>query len=204
MPKAPRTPVKSPPKPRPVRSTKKKISTPLFLKGDTEDSDDGVLVNRPAEVSASTRKRSAVRGSKAKPTSSVFIDDEADDTDNGAATVPVGVDRSDSAVPGGDASDSPDKYEEEFINDGDPYDGVSDHSADVTPPPPEQLLKVKFSTSTPLKRKRAVASSAIIDIPSSEEDLEAMAEDDSMFKKPSGVKAAALPPSLSTRSAVSG
>ncbi|KAJ7114754.1 hypothetical protein C8R44DRAFT_880833 [Mycena epipterygia] len=200
MPKAPKTPVRSPPKPRPLRSTKKKISTPLFLKGDTEDSDDGVLVNRPDEISEPTRKRTAVRGSKAKPTSSVFIDDEADDTDTGAAAVPAGVDRSASAVPDGDASDSPDKYEEEFINDGDPYDGVSDRS---NPSSAEQLLKVKLSTSTPLKRKRAIASSAVIDIPSSEEDLEAMADDDSMFKKPSGVKATALPPSLSTRSAVS-
>ncbi|KAJ7095671.1 hypothetical protein C8R44DRAFT_890065 [Mycena epipterygia] len=221
MPKAPKTPSDRLLNPRPLRSTKKKISTPLFLKGDTEDSwvlsilprvyyccnyyivDDGVLVNRPDEISEPTRKRTAVRGSKAKPTSSVFIDDEADDTDTGAAAVPAGVDRSASAVPDGDASDSPDKYEEEFINDGDPYDGVSDRSVDVTPPPPEQLLKVKLSTSTPLKRKRAIASSAVIDIPSSEEDLEAMADDDSMFKKPSGVKATALPPSLSTRSAVS-
>ncbi|KAJ7245273.1 hypothetical protein C8J57DRAFT_1524403 [Mycena rebaudengoi] len=80
-----------------------------------------------------------------------------------------------------------DGYEMDFINDGDPDDGKSDTSGYIT---------------SPLKAKSPGKANSIIEIgTTSEEDIEAMDIDDSMFKKPASVKRPALPPSLTTRSA---
>ncbi|KAJ6457541.1 hypothetical protein C8R47DRAFT_1227355 [Mycena vitilis] len=121
-----------------------------------------------------------------------MIDDEAAESDDGVV------------VPSGGAPDGPaygsgddlDQYEEEFINDGDPFhdddeDSDSDLPASVMPHP-----------KTPPNKKQTKRASPVIELSSSsEEDLTAMDVDDRMFKKPTGIKPSALPPAVATRSA---
>ncbi|KAJ7044254.1 hypothetical protein C8F04DRAFT_1250197 [Mycena alexandri] len=98
-------------------------------------------------------------------------------------------------------------YEPDFIDDRELDDTVRFGTPDLTPPPEFPLTQRTPSKESRVARKiRAVP---VIELDSSEEyvhlyslplDLESMAVDDSMYRKPAGVKAAALPPSLLTRS----
>ncbi|KAJ7802700.1 hypothetical protein B0H14DRAFT_2614084 [Mycena olivaceomarginata] len=113
-----------------------------------------------------------------------LIDDEASESDGGVLVEKRAL--SDRAITPNDL----DRYEDNFINDGDPFDGQSD-SSDTFPISIPMPPKTPSSGAT--KRK---GPSTVIELAStSEEDLEAMDVDDSMFRKPT-----ALPPSLVTRS----
>ncbi|KAJ7793090.1 hypothetical protein B0H13DRAFT_1935558, partial [Mycena leptocephala] len=253
MPKAAKTPVKARPKPKPVRTPKRK-SAPI-IDDKAEEScviisvrgrplifgirDDGVLVEtKPTPVRTRNKK------------SAPIIDDEAEESDDGVLVEHPNQEEADSPNAAGSADNN--EYEEDFINDRDPYEGGEDHtlrsaSPDITPPPsqfkkpglvymiPHDSLDVPSpskrkrraasadSVETPLrsKRKSIAATGDSLDTPSpskhkmqpietndvievestSDEDLEAMDEDDSMFKRSTGLKAIALPPLLTTRRA---
>ncbi|KAJ6548900.1 hypothetical protein B0H19DRAFT_1265694 [Mycena capillaripes] len=185
MPKSVKTPVKSRPKPRPVRTAKKSVS---LVDDEAEESDDGVLLERPD-----------FEAPEEYP--DVHENEDRRESDN------------------------------DFINDGDPYEDEQEcsPSPDITPPPspskrgrtrrsvknpvtPVSPIKSRLrraatppETPSPTKRsKRLNKTEDIIELASSsEEDLEAMDLDDSMYKKPTSIKPTALPPSLLTRSAAS-
>ncbi|KAJ7854012.1 hypothetical protein B0H13DRAFT_2358667 [Mycena leptocephala] len=147
----------------------------------------------PVKASPQKGKNKAV--TRKRVASKAIVDDEASESDDG-----VLVDRrSDPAGPADIESyqEDLDVYEEDFINDGDPF-------ADQTEPSDEEfpaaLLPIKKKPAS--KSARSSNTTPVIDIASSsEEDLAAMDVDDSMYKKPAGVKPTALPPSLGTRSA---
>ncbi|KAJ7236472.1 hypothetical protein C8J57DRAFT_1247717 [Mycena rebaudengoi] len=132
-----------------------------------------------------------------QPLSSPYIDDQAEESDDGVL-VP-----SQAPVPDPDSEEDEltgdvDGYEMDFINDGDPDDGKSDTSGYITPP----LKAVSAKSVSSKSPKKSPGKANIIEIgTTSEEDIEAMDIDDSMFKKPASVKRPALPPSLTTRSA---
>ncbi|KAJ7035868.1 hypothetical protein C8F04DRAFT_1258509 [Mycena alexandri] len=69
---------------------------------------------------------------------------------------------------------------------------------ELTPPPDFPLTQRTSIKDTRIARRAQVVP--VIDLDSSDEDLESMTVDDSMYRKPAGVKAAALPPSMVTRS----
>ncbi|KAJ7171044.1 hypothetical protein C8R46DRAFT_1216644 [Mycena filopes] len=141
---------------------------------------------------AVTNSRSP-RAAKKNLVSNSFVDDEADESDGA-----VLVNKADDPLPGGDSQYMDDEYEQDFINDGDPFEGASVR----TPPPSTQKAVAVRTPLTPSKTPAGKGEDdPVIDISSSDEDLEAMDQDDSMFKKPSGLKSTALPPSLTTRSA---
>ncbi|KAJ7120556.1 hypothetical protein C8R43DRAFT_1136730 [Mycena crocata] len=153
------------------------------------------------------------RSRKKQPLFTSFIDDEAADSDDG-----VLIDR-DPESPRKfarkriDTPDEDEPYEEDFINDGNPFDGasvVSDENADVPKessvlvksgdvkrdslrtPPPSQPVRVPKTPgrATRLGKRRQPEDDDedVIEL-TSDEDLEAMDEDDSMFRKPAGIKA---------------
>ncbi|KAJ6506336.1 hypothetical protein C8R47DRAFT_1209525 [Mycena vitilis] len=195
-PRGAKSPAKPRPKPKPLKSPKKKPISSAFIDDEAEDSDDGVLVDR------------------------------SDTVDDAPASDPV---------PNGELGDedlvSDNRYEDDFINDGDPYEDLETETLGYpspSPPPSPKKTPIKASApsanslanvspGSPSKRlhrrgatpdlgataKKLVSSSAdVIELASSsDEDLEAMDVDDTMFKKPTGVKPSALPPSLLTRSA---
>ncbi|KAJ7640376.1 hypothetical protein DFH06DRAFT_1137830 [Mycena polygramma] len=138
-----------------------------------------------------------VRSPKKKPVSSPFIDDEAvvsgDDGELFRLSVPS------SAEPD---TQQPDENEE------DPFEHASQRSNSITPPPRTQAVvpqkKAEIKGKKPSTARKASSDREdgdVIELTSSDEDLAVMDEDDSMFRKPPGVKATALPPSLLTRSA---
>ncbi|KAJ7441881.1 hypothetical protein FB451DRAFT_1190858 [Mycena latifolia] len=86
----------------------------------------------------------------------------------------------------------------EFINDDELEEDKEYGTPNLTPPPPATHRRDISS----YKSKDVSRDDNVIDIESSEEDLEAMDLDDSMYKKPAGLKASALPPSLTTRSSM--
>ncbi|KAJ7768497.1 hypothetical protein B0H16DRAFT_1716487 [Mycena metata] len=90
-------------------------------------------------------------------------------------------------------------YEKEFIDDGEQEEDVLFGTPDLTPPPDFPLTQ-RSPTKVPTRSFKKTAPVAVIELESSEEDLEVMDVDDSMYRKPAGVKATALPPSLTTRS----
>ncbi|KAJ7616336.1 hypothetical protein DFH06DRAFT_1145606 [Mycena polygramma] len=113
-----------------------------------------------------------------------LIDDEAFESDDGVMVPNASVFNSGAPdEPAYGSGDDLDQYEEEFINDGDPFqdddddDSESDLPASVIPHP-----------KTPPNKKQT------------KKDLTAMDVDDRMFKKPPGVKPSALPPAVATRS----
>ncbi|KAJ6486005.1 hypothetical protein C8R45DRAFT_931027 [Mycena sanguinolenta] len=60
------------------------------------------------------------------------------------------------------------------------------------------------NVSAPKRKKKTYSNSPVVEIESSsEEDLEVLAEDDSMFKQPINLKTTKLPPSLATKSSLS-
>ncbi|KAJ7764350.1 hypothetical protein B0H16DRAFT_1799868 [Mycena metata] len=141
---------------------------------------DVFLHGLTSEPSISCRRSSSpVKRSALKK----LIDDEAQESDDG-----VVVDKEDlEADDHSDGSyllcpsDSP-------FTDVAPYREINDSkelgTPDLTrtPPPPEQLLNPKF-------KKASALTGSVIEVDSSDEDLEAMAADDSIFHKPSGIKA---------------
>ncbi|KAJ7137598.1 hypothetical protein C8R43DRAFT_1132186 [Mycena crocata] len=149
-----------------------------------------------AKTTRSSSNTKSPRTPRKKPISKSMIDDEAEASDDG-----VLVDKDEGPDEAGEDTRS-EGYEEEFINDGDPFDGASNSSDDGTPPASIMAeYKPKTYRSDPSAGRTKAPASKVIDIlSSSDEDMEAMDADDSMFKQPSGVKASALPPSLSTRS----
>ncbi|KAJ7187201.1 hypothetical protein C8R46DRAFT_1207166 [Mycena filopes] len=192
MPKTPKTPAKARPKPRPLKSPKKPVVSYEFVDDEAYESDDGVLVDR-------------------------------EDPSGPASTQSV------NPAP----ADEDEEYDRDFINDGDPfedteslrYPSLSPPSSpakadapsmdDRSPSPdrvetytPSRIHRGRQSarevpvTPSPSKSKKIYDDVIELD-DTSDEDLTAMDVDDSVFKKPAGVKASALPPSLLTRSAAS-
>ncbi|KAJ7683322.1 hypothetical protein B0H17DRAFT_1227827 [Mycena rosella] len=175
MPKATKSPVKSPAKPRTPRTPNKKATSKLFIDNKAEESEEGELL---------------------------YPESEPDEFPAALTQPPTRLT---------DASHQVDhEYDTDFINDGDPFADTNRSSPELTPPPkaPPTLSSprkhfVGANTNLPsVKKPSPVKSKAVeepvIDITSSEEDLEAMDEDN---RKPSGVKAAMLPQPLRTRSA---
>ncbi|KAJ7660742.1 hypothetical protein DFH06DRAFT_1129799 [Mycena polygramma] len=167
-----------------------------------------------------SRSKSPKSTPKKKAVSNKFVNDEAEESDG------RGNSRAEDASQAEEGPED-DKwfcsqscgYESDFINDGDPFHGsdvASEHAYDLfvflsdytvrllivlsTPPPPGQRTEVKGKRS-PLKASSSdvTPNDNVIEVPtSSDEDMEAMDEDDSMFRK-AGVK----PSGAAKRSAVS-
>ncbi|KAJ7039399.1 hypothetical protein C8F04DRAFT_1255104 [Mycena alexandri] len=150
------------------------------------------LAKTQTKVSASSNA-ARLQETKAKEVvdQTLFIDDEAQDSDGDG----ILVDAAD--VNAGSDSEG---YEPDFIDDRVVDDAAELGTPDLTPVPvssPTQKIPLGKGKSAVKAR-----SGPVIELESSdsEEDLESMAVDDSMYRKPAGVKAAALPPSLLTRS----
>ncbi|KAJ7027192.1 hypothetical protein C8F04DRAFT_1189855 [Mycena alexandri] len=189
-----RSSTKTKAKPRPTKSPSKKIKSSPFVDDEAAESDDGVLVGDPGPVPSNSTQAGQ---------------DE--------------VDR---------ANRTDEEYDQDFINDGDPFEDVDSlRYPSITPPPSpskrgkQQQSVIRDITSspegtpppskshhnvpetlrtpeTPSQAKKVKKSSEVIEVTdTSDEDLATMDVDDSMFRKPAGVKASALPPSLLTRSA---
>ncbi|KAJ7722043.1 hypothetical protein B0H16DRAFT_1699454 [Mycena metata] len=154
----------------------------------------------PKKTRYATRASRRRSSSPVKKSSKDVFDDEARDSEDG-----VMVDKNDLA-----AEDESEGYEADFIDDRDLGEDKVFGTPDLTPPPPGQI-------GTRLDAKSHAASGSVIEVESSEEDMAAIAADDrvvlpfrlalmltalyySMFRRPSAVKATALPPSLLTRS----
>ncbi|KAJ7114866.1 hypothetical protein C8R44DRAFT_880932 [Mycena epipterygia] len=103
-------------------------------------------------------KPRAAKSSKKKALSNEFIDEEADDSDGGVLVEHTAEHAATAVEAGDDWADEP--YEEDFINDGDPFDegdARSDKSAFITPPPsPKKKRIAKAEREPPVTR---VASS---------------------------------------------
>ncbi|KAJ7747474.1 hypothetical protein B0H16DRAFT_1461954 [Mycena metata] len=134
-------------------------------------------------------KTSIPKPKRKKVVSKSIVDDEASDS-----SPPV--------EPGPDVEEDLDHYEDDFINDGDPFEGQTQGSDDEEEFPANVEVPIenespksspsKAVASTKTKHVVGAKSSTVIDIPSSSED---------MFRKPAGVKSSTLPASLKTRSA---
>ncbi|KAJ7715114.1 hypothetical protein B0H16DRAFT_1742203 [Mycena metata] len=114
---------------------------------------------------------------------SPLVDDEAQESDGDG----VLVDAADVNA----GSDS-DEYEADFIDDRELAGPVEFGTPDLTPAP--ELSPAQQSRPKP-SRVRIAAKAQVVELISSEseEDLETMAVDDSMYRKPAGVKAACVP-----------
>ncbi|KAJ7085286.1 hypothetical protein C8R44DRAFT_752885 [Mycena epipterygia] len=180
--------------------------------------DDSVIVDRIMDAPLSSSPTRGGRYSKRKVSPNPFVDDEAEVSDDGVLVDKEDLEPVREGSPSGSQAGDDEKYESDFINDGDPEDGKSERSEFITPPPPVSRTKEPATPSSPNKssqrpkpRPLFKSPSKIIDIgTTSEEDLEVMDADDriyrlltsniSMFKHAPGVMPTALPPSLSTRS----
>ncbi|KAJ7660543.1 hypothetical protein B0H17DRAFT_1144974 [Mycena rosella] len=142
-----------------------------------------------------------------KAVSKLFIDDEAENFfDADEFPTALAQDPAEESLPVND------QYTFYFasIASMNPFDGASPGSPELTPPPqtqaasPRKAVPRPRATATGSVKKSPVKKKALketmIDIASSEEDLEAMDEDVSMFRKPSGVKATFVLDSLSQSS----
>ncbi|KAJ7615629.1 hypothetical protein DFH06DRAFT_1343597 [Mycena polygramma] len=173
MPKAAKTPVKSRPKPRPVRSPAV-IDTKRLLDDEAVESDDGVMVDRP----------------------DFEPPDEYPEEEIGNES------QQDQDSEGGNG------YEQDFINDGDPFEDndngeVREESPEITPPP--ELPKRGRPTSTskntgrylsPAKsRRKAVAPDAEMDddenLSATQDNIPSTPVKSERGKNKSGVKSAA-------------
>ncbi|KAJ7115114.1 hypothetical protein C8R43DRAFT_961204 [Mycena crocata] len=142
-----------------------------------------------AKYTRSSTTSKGPRTPRKQAISKAMIDDEAEVSDEAVI------------VNKEDGSDNPDEdtlstqeYDDDFINDGDPFDGASNRSDDATPPASiMEDYKPKRNTAEADAGRKKASASKVIDIISSDEDMEAMDPDDSMFKKPSGVKASLGP-----------
>ncbi|KAJ7108105.1 hypothetical protein C8R44DRAFT_938024 [Mycena epipterygia] len=180
--------------------------------------DDSVIVDRIMDAPLSSSPTRGGRYSKRKVSPNPFVDDKAEVSDDGVLVDKEDLEPVREGSPSGLQAGDDEKYESDFINDGDPEDGKSERSEFITPPPPVSRTKEPATPSSPNKssqrpkpRPLFKSPSKIIDIgTTSEEDLEVMDADDriyrlltsniSMFKHASGVMPTALLPSLSTRS----
>ncbi|KAJ7915335.1 hypothetical protein B0H13DRAFT_2455861 [Mycena leptocephala] len=173
---------RSPVKAKAVSGVRKRVTSKATVDEEASES-DGIASPVISKAQPVNRKRVAT---------TTVIDDEASDSD-GVLVDGSASDRNSVQL------DELDTYEKDFINDGDPYEGRTEPSDEEFP----AALLPPFDPA-PVKRtkKSRTKTGSVIDISSSsEEDLTAMDVDDSLFKKPSGVKSTALPPSLVTRSA---
>ncbi|KAJ6513680.1 hypothetical protein C8R47DRAFT_1064388 [Mycena vitilis] len=152
------------------------------------------------------KSRKAPAARRKRVLSKSMIDDEAEESNDGVLVDPS-VDVDDQNPYGSDQE--LDRYEEEFINDGytlrvadtsaDPFDARSEDDSDSSSLPAALMPEPITPPTNKRTRGQAVDADPVIDISSSsEEDLTAMDVDD---RKPAGVKASTLPPSLVTRSA---
>ncbi|KAJ7019099.1 hypothetical protein C8F04DRAFT_1276683 [Mycena alexandri] len=91
-------------------------------------------------------------------------------------------------------------YERDFIDDGDQEEGIVFGTPELTPAPEYPLTQQTPSKAPRLFKRQQATPTPVIELDSSDEDLETMDVDDSMYKRPAGLKATALPPSLVTRS----
>ncbi|KAJ7734604.1 hypothetical protein B0H16DRAFT_1731671 [Mycena metata] len=197
MPKAAKTPVRPRPKPHLLKSPKKVEET--LVDDEAIDSDDGVLVDRTVS--------DAEDGDNVLPATQFGSTDgdleegyESDFINDGDPFEDLG------AQDGSQRSVSPDIISPPSKSAGDRKKLDVNSSPPGTPSPKRvlrgRLVDTKPPAPSPSKPKRKVLSDTVIDIEStSEEDMAAMDEDNSMFKNPPGVKPSALPPSLTTRSA---
>ncbi|KAJ7758176.1 hypothetical protein DFH07DRAFT_940365 [Mycena maculata] len=192
MAKTAKSPAKARPKPKPVRSPKKKSISSEFIdaeaeEGEGEDSDDGVLINH---VVAKKVVRPVSEEEKASEKASEFEEDAQ------PVTTPIKSTRSRRPII---RSASPDinrtaqisvrsQKNAPKLSSQDPKD-IEDHEPSA-------------SSSSKNTKKRVIISEVVIEVPSSDEDLEAMDIDDSVFKKPASIKSSAVPP-LTTHSAAS-
>ncbi|KAJ6474032.1 hypothetical protein C8R47DRAFT_1144572 [Mycena vitilis] len=207
------SPAKPRPKPRPVRSPKKKIVSSAFVDDEAVESDDGVLVDRPdipPNSSPVEENQGADGGAEDlnDKYESDFIDD-GDVYDLGSLGYPSpspppslsrltrGRAPADEAGGGSSpTSPSPKKGSRGRV-DSKAVDGLSS-----SPESPSKISRGRATTRAVDASKASVVADDVIEL-TSDEDLEAMAVDDTVFKKPANVKPSALPPSLMTRSTAS-
>ncbi|KAJ7758271.1 hypothetical protein B0H16DRAFT_1885288 [Mycena metata] len=108
-----------------------------------------------------------------------MIDNEARDSDgDGILVDPADV----------NAGSDSEGYEPDFIDDRDHDTAVAFGTPELTPAPEIPLTQRNPGKESRIPRK--AQSVAVIELESSDEDLERMAVDDSMYRKPAGVKAA--------------
>ncbi|KAJ7020367.1 hypothetical protein C8F04DRAFT_1275143 [Mycena alexandri] len=201
MPKAAKSPSKARPKPRPIKSPKKKVSSSHFVNDEADESDDGVLVELPARDMPGSPQQDV-----APPNGTMsdeeydrdFINDgdpfeDADSVHYPSVSPPASPHKG--KVHKSTARQNTPSQWESFASP--PYSGSPRAEGSPQDPEPEKEVETSVQHSPSFLR-----SGEIIELPdTSDEDLAAMDVDDSMFKKPTGVKASALPPSLVTRSA---
>ncbi|KAJ7705910.1 hypothetical protein B0H16DRAFT_1746990 [Mycena metata] len=191
------SPAKSRPKPRPIRSPKKVAEK--LVDEEAQESDDGVRVDRADfEVDGyqtDTDPVALATNSDLNGYNTDFIndgdpfDDHVDDFDG--------------------------EQEQQVTPPSSPSKQVRGRGATKTAKqiggtPPSSVTRptkgrtgVSDSVGASAKRKAKPTEDLIEVDTTSEEDMEVMDEDDSMFKKPPLLKRSALPPSLTTRSAAS-
>ncbi|KAJ7672316.1 hypothetical protein DFH06DRAFT_1319737 [Mycena polygramma] len=213
MPKAAKTPPKPRPKPKPlVKSPKKNISTPKFISDEAEESDDGVLVDRPAGDGDDDEEFDTMQDHEYE---SDFINDgdiyeEVSDERSPSITPPPSSPvkspaKSQRAKP---SRVEPDSDSPEVTPPPSPVKAARGRASrvvkdELTPPPTVRSKQPQTPKRSQKSAPKAVAAEEVIELESSDEDLTAMDVDDSVFKKPTGIKHSALPPSLLTRSAAS-
>ncbi|KAJ7629627.1 hypothetical protein B0H17DRAFT_1218103, partial [Mycena rosella] len=150
------------------------------------------------------KPRPTPRTPKKKRASKLFVDDEAEDSDEGELLDPGSEAEEFPAALAAPCPETP-----RPVDDENPFDDPSRSSPELTPPPTTQAASPRkqlanaasVSPSKGISSQTEAVEDPVIDITPSEEDLEAMDENDSMFRKLSGVKAVALPCPLRTRGA---
>ncbi|KAJ7021224.1 hypothetical protein C8F04DRAFT_1274056 [Mycena alexandri] len=157
------------------------------------------LAKTQTKVSAQLERFSAARlqETKAKEVvdQTLFIDDEAQESDGDGYSLTLCAD-----VNAGSDSEG---YEPDFIDDRVVDDAAERALLTCSNSCPGILADSEDTFGEGQVRSAVKARSGpVIELESSdsEEDLESMAVDDSMYRKPAGVKAAALPPLFATRS----
>ncbi|KAJ7631398.1 hypothetical protein DFH06DRAFT_1140640 [Mycena polygramma] len=212
MPKSAKSPAKPRPKPRPVKSPKK-VTSAAFLDDEAEESDDGVLVEKPSSNLNQDQSEPEDDDERAYAGHSDYDYDDGFLNDGYECALNLAIDSPPSLT-------YRDPYED--VDPGSPSPKTpplspSKASKRITrkiikdesrSPPPTQSKASLSKTSTgpsksPSKSQVKTQSDPddVIELESSDEDLTAMDATDSMFRKPGGVKPSALPPSLLTRGA---
>ncbi|KAJ7611887.1 hypothetical protein DFH06DRAFT_1345279 [Mycena polygramma] len=216
MPKVAKSPAKPRPKPKPIlKSPKKKVTSSQFINDEAEESDDGVFVDRPSEGGSPLNNNQEEEDDDFDTMPDYGY--ESDFINDGDIYEEVSAPKSASITPPPASQSKSGRGRVARVE-------TRSSSPEITPPPspskprgrtskvvkdessPPPTVKTK-ATPTPKRAQKAetkpVPEKDVIELASSDEDLTAMDVDDSMFKKPTGVKHSALPPSLLTRSAAS-
>ncbi|KAJ7032301.1 hypothetical protein C8F04DRAFT_1185149 [Mycena alexandri] len=196
MPKAAKTPIKARPKPRPLRSSKPTLSKSL-IDDEADESDDGVMVEPPKVDAQDDPFHLPADDLKGDP----FEDASGEDYD---LAYPKSRTNSPAKKDGDRTLTTPTRS---------PSNKDKDRVLAPVTPSPSNIRRGHPSTSKSASEgngssKTGVGPSehgrGVIEVDTtSDEDMMAMDEDDSVFKKPAGVQPSALPPSLTTRSAAS-